>query len=176
MLKRWKRLNTKIFSKNPWWTYKLDTFEIPNEYTGEYHYVYTNGSSMVIPVRDDGKVILVKQYRYLCERDSIEFPCGSVKDGDGYDDTAHHELGEETGFDARSMERIGQFAPYNGVSSEICRVYIARDLTLSEAQPDHTEEFELIFCSAKEIEDLITANEIWDGMTLAAWSFGRSAL
>ena len=47
---------------------------------------------MLLPVRDDGRIILVNQYRYLNEKESLEFPCGGVKDGQSYEETAKHEL------------------------------------------------------------------------------------
>src|SRR5208283_655228 len=81
MLAHWKKLTSKIVHKNPWWNYHLDSFQIPNGVKGEYHYVHTEGSSLIIPVIDNGKIILVNQYRYLRDRESIEFPCGGVKPG-----------------------------------------------------------------------------------------------
>ena len=103
----------------------MDCFEIPNGFSGEYHYVHTNGSSMVIPITEEGKIILVNQFRYLCNRESIEFPCGSVKEGRSYLETAHSELEEETGYRANLMKIVGEFNPYNGVTSEICKIFLA---------------------------------------------------
>ena len=120
----------------------MDRFEIPGGLTGEYHYVHTEGSSMVIPFTGDGNIVLVNQYRYLCGRESIEFPCGSVKKGSTHRETAHLELEEETGYRALSMEALGDFNPYNGVTNEICKVYLARNLRSTEPRPDETEEFE----------------------------------
>jgi len=78
--------------RNPYWTYKRDTFELPSGRPGEYHYVHTNGSSMVVPIVGDGSMLLVNQYRYLVGRESMEFPCGSVKEGSTHEETARHEL------------------------------------------------------------------------------------
>ncbi len=152
MLKRWKKISTKVIYKNPWWTYKLDDFEIPDGFSGEYHYVHTNGSSMVIPFTDEGKILLVNQFRYLCDRESLEFPCGSVKDGKSHLETAHLELEEEAGFRSDLMEFIGEFNPYNGVTSEICMVYFAYQLQITNAKPDETEEFEVVHCTPEEME------------------------
>ena len=176
MLKRWKRTSTKIVSKNPWWTYKLDSFEIPDSFSGEYHYVHTQGSSMVIPVTHEGKLILVNQFRYLGDRESIEFPCGSVKNELSYLETAHQELEEEAGCRASVMELIGEFNPYKGVTSEICKIFIARQLSPVIARPDETEEFELFYCTPEELDVMICEQRIWDGMTLAAWMLGRHAI
>lgn len=179
MLRRWKKLNETTLFKNNWWRYKKDEFVLPDGAKGEYHYVSTNGASMILPVRDNGRIILVNQYRYLNEKESLEFPCGGVKDGQSYEETAKHELEEETGFTSSTIEYAGNFNPYNGVTNEICRIYVAHDLTPVDALPDKTEEFEKYALSSEEIDEKISAGEIWDGMTIAAWSLckqGRDGL
>ena len=176
MLKRWQQLTSKVVFQNPWWTYKLDTFQIPEGVSGEYHYVYTRGSSMVVPITKEGHVVLVNQYRYLCDRESLEFPCGSINEGHTYLQTASLELQEETGYKSRGLlEELGQFNPYNGVTSEICTVYLARDIIQHQgsAKKDETEEFEVIQLSIEEVEEKVYSQEIWDGMTLAAWMLAR---
>jgi ADP-ribose pyrophosphatase len=161
--------------RNPWWTYKRDAIELPSGKRGEYHYVHTNGSSMVVPILADGRLLLVNQYRYLLDRESVEFPCGSVKDGSTFDETARHELAEETGYAAGRLDRIGEFNPYNGVTSEMCRVYVARDLRYVGGTPDETEEFEIVFATPAEVEASLGTGVIWDGMTIAAWSIAKAA-
>ena len=172
-LKRWMRTGRVLLFKNPWWTYLKDDFELPSGKRGEYHFVHTNGSSMVIPILADGRIILVNQYRYLVERESVEFPCGSVKDGATYDQTAWNELAEETGYSATELAQVGEFNPYNGVTDEMCRVYLARDLRHVGGTPDETEEFEIVTLTPGEIDQNIRSGKIWDGMTIAAWAIAR---
>jgi ADP-ribose pyrophosphatase len=173
-LKTWKKLSESILFKNPWWTYKRDGIELPSGNPGEYHYVHTNGSSMVIPIQGDGTVVLVNQYRYLLDKESLEFPCGSVKDGSTHDEAARQELVEETGYSAKSLIPAGEFNPYNGVTDEMCRVYVARDLTYIGGTPDDTEEFEIVRATPAEFDAYIASGVIWDGMTIAAWSIAKS--
>jgi 8-oxo-dGTP pyrophosphatase MutT (NUDIX family) len=172
-LGRWKTLSTAILFKNPWWAYQKDDALLPNGKRGEYHSVRTNGSSLVIPVLPDGRIIVVNQYRYLCDRESIEFPCGGVKEGATYDETAVHELAEEAGYQAREWRIAGEFNPYNGVTNEICRVFIAKHLMPVVAAPDETEEFERIVLSAEEFEARIISGVVWDGMSIAAWAIAK---
>ncbi|MBI5022112.1 MAG: NUDIX hydrolase [Ignavibacteriales bacterium] len=172
-LHEWKKKRQISETKNRWWSYRKDEVILPSGKEGEYHFVHTNGSSMVIPVLDDGKLIVVKQYRYLAERESIEFACGSVKDGSTYEKTAMLELAEETGYAAGELSFGGEFNPYNGVTDEMCKIYIARKLTPVTSVPDETEEFEKIIISPPEFEQKIETGEIWDGMTLAAWMIVR---
>lgn len=173
-LSRWKKLSEEILLRNPWWVYKRDVFELGSGKQGEYHYVSTDGASLVIPVRDDGRLVLVRQYRYLGNRESVEFPCGGVKHGKGYEVTAREELAEEAGLAADRWETLGEFNPYNGVTSEICRVFLARGLREVPQHPDATEEFEQCLLTPAELENQIHSGTIWDGMTLAAWALTRS--
>ena len=175
-LRSWKKLSGSIIARNGWWTYRKDEYELPSGKKGEYHYVHTNGASMIVPVTVDGKVLLVNQYRYLSGRESIEFPCGGVKDGSSYEETARHELREETGYESSTLSQAGEFNPYNGVTDEICRVFLARELVYVGGTPDYTEEFEMVPLSPGELELRIASGEIWDGMTIAAWGIVRHAI
>jgi ADP-ribose pyrophosphatase len=169
----WSRISRTERFKNNWWTYLLDEYRLPSGKQGEYHFVHTHGSSMVVPVLPDGRLLLVNQYRYLLNRESLEFPCGSVKEGSSHDQTAWEELAEETGHSAKTLLQVGEFNPYNGVTDEMCRVYIARDLQYVGSNPDETEEFELVQLSADELDRKIFDGSVWDGMTIAAWGIGR---
>ena len=175
-LAAWKKIRQAFEIKNPWWLYRKDDVLLPSGKEGEYHYVHTEGSSMVVPLLDDGRMVLVNQYRYLLNRESIEFPCGSVKAGSNHEETARLELAEETGYRAEALTLAGEHDPYNGVTDEICRVYIARGLSSVKATRDETEEFEYLHLTADEFERKVARGEIWDGMTLAAWSLVRTKL
>jgi len=172
-LKEWKHKSTVLKSKNPWWEYRFDRCIIPNGKEYDYHYVHTGGSAMIIPVTEGGKIILVRQYRYLNRKFSVEFPAGGIKDGQNPDDIARKELIEETGFDG-ALEKIGFFNPYNGITDEICHVFLATKLVPSDKESkDEQEEFEYLILTPEEIDEKIFKNEIYDGMTMAAWSVAR---
>ena len=175
-LARWRKSRQDFELKNPWWTYRKDITILPSGKEGEYHSVHVKGSSLIIPITDEGKIILVNQFRYLGNRESLEFPCGSVKERSTYDETASHELNEETGFHAEELKCLGEFNPYNGVTDEICKIYVARRLRVVAATHDETEEFEQVLLTPEELDTKIQAGEIWDGMTLAAWALIRYRL
>jgi len=173
-LKKWKKISEAVLFKNSWWIYKKDETELPSGKRGEYHYVHTNGASMVVPILNDGRIVFVNQYRYLNDRESLELPCGGVKNGHTYEETAKHELEEEAGFIARDWCKVGEFNPYNGVTDELCRVFIAKDLSEVPSTPDETEEFEIVSLKPDEVDARIATGTIWDGMTIAAWNIAKS--
>lgn len=168
-LKKWIKLSEKVLFKNEHWTYKKDTFKLENDdREGEYHYVHTPGSSLIIAMKEK-KYLFVEQFRYLSQETSLEFPCGSVHENSSALENAHKELREETGYDTNEMKYVGKFAPYSGVSNETCSVFFCDTLFPSPLEMDQFEEFNLIELTFEEIEQKIAKNEIWDGMTLAAW-------
>jgi ADP-ribose pyrophosphatase len=174
-LKKWKKLDQKTVFANDHWKYNLDTFEIEDGTKGEYHYVNTNGSTMVVPFLSDDQLLLVNQYRYLNQKESLEFPCGSVEDGLSKEENAIKELREETGKSGK-IKYVGEFSPYTGASDEMCSVFIGRDLFDSPLQHDSTEEFEIVKMSIRDFEKLIKQNKIWDGLTLSAWILTKNYL
>ena len=173
----WKPRLRTVVRENPWWTYRLDTVELPSGKQVEYHYVHTRGSAIAVPVTAEGKLLLVRQYRYPQDRESVEFPGGGVKEGASAEQTARAELAEETGWRAAVWQNVGSFNPFNGVTDEMCQVFVARGLEPApDAKPDDTEEFELVELTIDELEQAIRGGTLWDGMTMAAWLLARGAV
>lgn len=172
-LQKWNKVDEKTLAENPFWTYKLDNFKTESGKIGEYHYLHTLGSTLIIPVTVDNKIILVNQFRYLNQKESLEFPCGSITSGFSIEENAIKELREETGFSSEKLNKIAEFSPFTGASDELCTVFIAKNLIPSPLAPDHFEEFEILEYSPSEIDSLIQTNQIFDGMTLAAWLLAK---
>ncbi|MFH0735408.1 MAG: NUDIX hydrolase [bacterium] len=170
MLKKWEKISERTIIKNDHWSYNVDNFIIDKKFKGEYHYVHTLGSSMVIPLSPENKILLTKQFRYLNNKESWEFPCGAVEEGLTIEENAIKELREESGYTTSKLIKIGEFSPYTGAADEICTLFLASNLIHSPLPKDETEDFETDFFSKKEIQDMIDGNIIWDGLTLAAWS------
>jgi ADP-ribose pyrophosphatase len=175
-LKHWKQISREIKFTNKWWKYIVDKYRLEDGEEGEYHFCHTEGSSFVIPMMDDGRILMVNQYRYLNDRESIEFPGGGVKEMESYEQAAHRELVEETGFDGE-LQKAGYFNPYSGVTNEMCHVYVARNLKPSkEFSKDEHEDFEILYLNKDEIEKKIHSNEIFSGMTLASWLLAKKLI
>ena len=120
----------------------------------------------VLPITDDGEVILVSQYRYPFGLEILEAPAGKVEPGEDHYDCGVRELSEETGYSAKKIEYLGFAYPSPGCLTERIHLYIARDLTEGETHPDEGEFIEvkkykleeaLKMCDEGKIDDAKTA-------------------
>ncbi len=165
-----RRNSRTVLARNPYWEYWLDTYSLRDGKEQPYYFVHTRGSVMIIPLTDEGKLVMVRQYRYLWQRESIEFPGGGIPEGATPEQQAHRELQEEAGYAAGILERIGEFNPMNGVTDERCHVYVARQLRPAAKADDPVEETTPLLVTPDELRARISDGTIWDGMTLAAWA------
>lgn len=174
---KWKTIKSEIFKQTPWTTFVQNEFEMPNGKRGTYYFIKSNGSSMVVPVTDEGKIVLTRQYRYLIDADSLEFPAGGVKEGQSFEEAAAAELKEETGYTAGKLEYAGEFVPWNGVTDEKCKVFVANGLQKGEAELEETEEgMQIVLVTIGEMEEMINNNIIKDGQTLASWMLAKNKI
>jgi 8-oxo-dGTP pyrophosphatase MutT (NUDIX family) len=169
-VKAFEKISCELIKANPYWAYWLDRYRLPDGNAGDYHYVQSNGSTMIIPVDARGNIFLVEQFRYLNQKLSIEFPGGGIKKGYSPEQNANEELKEEIGYIAGNMSLIGKFNPFNGVTDEICYVFVAEGLKFVGAEPEESELVSTKKFTKKQLIENIKNNKIWDGMTIAAWS------
>ncbi len=172
----WETVSRDVSFTCPYWRMMHDRYRLPSGDVTDYFYVQTGGSTMIVPVDADGRVLLVRQYRYLLERMSDEFPAGGVPVGGDVDANAVRELREECGVEADELREVGAFAPYNGVADEMCHVYVARGLRDVGSTPEATEQIEVVRYTPDEVAAAIDARTIWDGMTIAAFALARPHL
>ncbi len=175
-LKRWIKISEKTIFENYHWSYRLDKFKIEGAGEGEYHYIHTCGSSLVIPLTPDNKILMIEQYRYLNQKSGWEFPCGAVEKDLSPIENAQKELREETGYQAGELIKIGEFTPYTGASDETCSVFLGKKLVHSPLPKDATEEFNLGKFTFTEIDEMMKKNVIWDGLALSAWQISYNLL
>ena len=173
MVHRLDGISSEIIDTNPYWQYKRDRYRLPNGTETDYFYASTFGSVFIVAQDVDGCFVLTNQFRYLNQRESLEFPGGGLPEGVDALQQAQLELEEESGYRASEWKKLGFFNPMNGLSNELCHVFLATGLSAGTAQPEATEEFEIFRMSAQEIDESIASGRLWDGMTLAAWSLYR---
>ena len=173
MLTPWKRLTTKEVHKNPWWEYRHDTCVMPNGKEGEYHYMHSLRSVAVVPVTKEGKILLVRQYRYLFGKEMIDLPMGHVEEEQSVLEAAHKELGEEVCCATSVMEQVSVFEPFVSKADDVCTVYVASQLRPVDRSCDESEEFERFEVFPQELDEMIATGKITDGMTIAAWTLAK---
>ena len=175
MSQSFKKITSEIIHENPWWHYKHDTYSLPNDEVGHYYYGEKAGGVIIIPMWNDGRLVLVRQYRYLHDKFSVEFPRGGVEEDEPILQAAERELLEETGLESSEFIKVGTYEPSSGLFRDAMHVFVAT--TLSKGSPtlvDVTEEFEILERRPDEFEDMVRRGEIWDGETLAAWALARN--
>ncbi|MFM8472558.1 MAG: NUDIX domain-containing protein [Candidatus Kapaibacterium sp.] len=173
-MKALRQLGTELRHKNPYWEYRLDRYALSDGKEAEYWYAHTHGSVFVIARTDDARFVMTAQMRYLNRRESLEFPGGGIPQDVEPEVQARRELREETGYEADTWTKLGAFNPMNGLTDEICHVFLAEGLHAGAAHPDPTEDIEVRLLGAEEIDEACAVNGIWDGMTLAAWMLYRA--
>lgn len=174
MKKNPKKISEEVVFENPYWKYKKDFFVKTNGEQGEYHYGETPGAVMLVPIMEDGKIMLTRQYRYLSQKYSVEFPCGGMKPSEKPRDAAERELREETGAIPDEIIHVGSFEPSNGWIKDLTHIYLVHVGELRPPQPDDEEDIEVLYRRPDEISTMIRQNEISCGQTLAAWAMAQN--
>ena len=124
------------------------------------------GSVVVVPHLPDGRVILVRQYRYAVKESLWELVAGGMERGETPRQSARRELLEEAGYRARVLKPLVEFYPSPGILSEKMHLVEAWDLTPGKGHPDADERIEVGFFAVSKIIEMIRSNEIRDGKTL----------
>ena len=172
-----KKISSEVVQKNPWWEYKNNKFLLPSGTVKDYYYGETTGNVLIIPVLDDGRLVLVRQYRFLDEKNSLEFPGGGIHTDESPPDAAVRELLEETGYKTDNLIKVGSFEPCVGLLKDQSHIFIANELIeIQPPQSDETENTEVILRRVDEFENMIKQGEIWNGQVLAAWAIARDLL
>lgn len=143
--------------------------------TGIRDIVEHNGGAVMIGVKDDGKIIVEKQFRKTLEREVLELPAGKRDPGEDYAVAAAREFREETGYTPGTVKHLLTINPNCGYSNENLGVYLCRDLVPGETEWDQTEDIDLYEYTADELIDMIMAGEISDAKTIVGILFARAA-
>ncbi|MER2189584.1 MAG: NUDIX hydrolase [Solibacillus sp.] len=149
---------------------KVDEVTLPNGETAKREIINHPGAVAVIAITDDGKILLVEQYRKALERSIIEIPAGKLEPGEKPEVTARRELEEETGYACGELTYIQTFATSPGFADEVIHLYVARNLTLLEeaAELDEDEFVELMAVTVEEAEQMVADGRIYDAKTAFA--------
>lgn len=169
-------LNSKIVFHGKVFDIVQEEIKLPNGKQGIFDIVNHNDSVAILPVDQEGKILLVRQYRYPIRKLLLEIPAGVMENGENPQDCAQRELREEIGMGAKNMELVGQFYLAGGYSTEYMHVFLASDLFKSYAQPDDDEFIQIEKYAISEILQMARNDELEDAKTLAALFFAHSRL
>ncbi len=170
MLKKFKRIKREILRKSRVLTYCEDTMELPDGRIFHYDTMLHNGASAVLPVTDQGKIVMVSQYRHVFDRITLEVPAGARNGDEDFEVTARRELEEEAGLVCGKLEHFITIDTAIAYSDEVIEVYIATDLKKTEQHPDPDEFLEVREYELSELMDKIYGHEIRDSKTIAILS------
>jgi ADP-ribose pyrophosphatase len=146
---------------------RRDLVRLPDGGTATREYTVHPGAVMMIPVRDDGRLVVVRQYRYPLRRVFVEFPAGKLDPGEDALATAKRELLEETGHTASTWTYLGVIHPVISYSTEGIELYVAEGLThLGESRLDEGEFLEVCDMSVDEMLALLDRGGITDAKTV----------
>ncbi|HKI79459.1 MAG TPA: NUDIX hydrolase [Ignavibacteriaceae bacterium] len=125
------------------------------------------GGAVVVAVKNDGKIIMVKQFRYPFQKFLIELPAGKLDKDEDPMNCAVRELEEETGYAAGQIEKLGSIYTTPGFCTEELHIYLAKDLAAGEHNREEGEyEMEIFEFTLEEIEEKIKNGEIVDSKTI----------
>jgi ADP-ribose pyrophosphatase len=148
-----------------------DTVSLPSGHRATREYVVHPGAVMVIPLLDDGRIVMERQYRYPVQRVMLEFPAGKLDAGETVFDCARRELFEETGYSAREWARAGQLHPVISYSTEFIDIWFARGLTAGERALDEGEFLDVVLVDMPTLLNGCCDGSVTDAKTLtgALW-------
>lgn len=159
--------------------FEVNRIELPLGIVGSFGLIRHPGASLAVPLLDDGRVVLLRQYRFAVAARILEFPAGTLDEGEDPLGTMQRELQEEAGYRAARWDELGVMLPCPGYSDERIHLFLARDLTPLEAPPagDDDEDLEVLRMTPQELDErLASGDEYLDGKSLAAWFRARQVL
>jgi ADP-ribose pyrophosphatase len=161
---------------------RRDTVRLPDGSETAREYIVHPGAVAIVPLLDDGRLLLERQYRYPMGRVMLEFPAGKLDAGEDPLACAVRELAEETGYRAAQWARAGILHNAIAYSTEGIEIWFARGLRAGDARLDDGEFLELTTASEEELDALAASGELTDAKTLIGlswlkqWRAGRWAL
>ena len=145
-----------------------DHVTLPDGSPATREFIVHPGAVMVVPLLDDGRLVMERQYRHPMGRVMVEFPAGKLEPGEDRLLCARRELLEETGYTAREWAHAGQLHPLIAYSTEFIDVWFARGLSAGERRLDAGEFLDVFTAGFDELLAWCRDGLVTDGKTLAA--------
>jgi len=154
--------------RNRHFSFEVQDLTLPNGVRTEMAMVRHPGSTGIVAVLDDGRIVMIRQYRHVVGGSLLEIPAGTTEPGEVPIHCAKRELEEETGFVAGQWISLGNIHILPAYTDEMIHVYLARECTMSRPNPDHDEIIEVSTYSYPKLMSMIEAGDITDALTILA--------
>jgi ADP-ribose pyrophosphatase len=158
---------------------RRDEVRLPDGGLASREYIVHPGAVMIVPILDDGRFVMERQFRYPLHQVMIEFPAGKLDNAESTLTCAQRELLEETGYQAAEWARAGVLHNAIAYSDEAIEIWFARGLTAGPSRLDDGEFIELFTATLEELEGQACRGELTDAKTLIGllwlrhWREGR---
>jgi ADP-ribose pyrophosphatase len=147
---------------------RSDRVKLPGGGIGTREFVVHPGAVLVVPVLDDGRFVLERQFRYPVGRVMLEFPAGKIDEGESTLGTAQRELKEEAGYTAATWKPLGTIHPEIGYSTEFIELFEATGLTHVGQSLDEGEFLDVVKMSEEDLLATYDCGGLTDSKTIAA--------
>ncbi len=161
---------------------RRDRIRLPDGSEGGREFIVHPGAVMVVPLLDDGRLVMERQWRYPLARAMLEFPAGKLEAGEPTVECARRELREETGYEAREWALAGVLHNAIAYSNEHIEIWFARGLSAGQRHLDDGEFLDLVLVEPDELDRLCASGAVTDAKTLIGlqwlqnWRAGRWAI
>ena len=172
-IKKWKRTSRHVLGHNVYFNYVLEKYRLPNGRKVDYYAIRKEHAANMVGVTDDCKVVLVRQYRALFGRVSLELPCGGGGKKERPVTIAKREFFEETGYRASRALEIGVWATDSSIMDEAVHTFLLTGLKKDKKIYDANEHTELVLMTPSKIDAAIADCTIWNGQSIVAWHLAR---
>ena len=170
------QLSTEQIYKGTLLDVRRDEVSLPNGKISAREWIKHPGAACIIPVLPDGKIALIKQYRYPVQAEMIELPAGKLDPGEDPENCARRELEEEIGYIAGKLTFVCNIHPAIGFASEKMWIYLAEDLVKTTKNTDHDEFLEIMSTDLTEAVKMVWAGKITDVKTIIGILWGERLL
>ena len=169
----WRTLERNYLYRNPWCAFRVDEVALPGGATIEYGVLEGGGFASVVPLTEDGRVVLVRQWRQPLGAFTLELPSGGVDRGEGPREAAERELFEEAGFRAVGLEHLVSIHTSTGRTDEVCHLFRCRAVRdPGGPRPEPTEFIQVVELPLGEALEQVSSGGITDAATVLGllWS------
>ena len=147
---------------------RTDRVRLPDGSETSREYIVHPGAAAMIPILPDGRILLVRQFRYALRATFLEIPAGKLDPGEHSFDTAVRELREETGYEAAEWAYMTRLHPAIGFATEVMDLYLCRNLREVGRALDEGEFLDLVPTSVPDMVSMLRAGRLTDVKTQIA--------